>query len=54
MLKYNKTPNTRGFSIWARRDSNPRPRDYESPALPLRHSPTTVIFNYIEVIACGS
>ena len=27
------------LKIWDRRDSNPRPRDYESPALPLRHSP---------------
>lgn len=27
---------------WDQRDSNPRPRDYESPALPLRHSPTAV------------
>ena len=25
--------------IWARRDSNPRPKDYESSALPLRHKP---------------
>src|SRR5271165_352911 len=25
---------------WARRDSNPRPRDYESPALPLSYRPT--------------
>src|SRR5207248_2496847 len=24
---------------WARRDSNPRPRDYESPALPLSYRP---------------
>ena len=24
---------------WARRDSNPRPKDYESSALPLRHRP---------------
>ena len=29
---------------WDRRDSNPRPRDYESPALPLRHSPR--LFNF--------
>ena len=27
------------FKIWARRDSNPRPKDYESSALPLRHRP---------------
>ena len=27
------------FKWWDQRDSNPRPRDYESPALPLRHSP---------------
>ena len=27
--------------IWDQRDSNPRPRDYESPALPLRHSPNS-------------
>ena len=26
--------------LWARQDSNLRPRDYESPALPLRHKPT--------------
>ena len=32
--------------IWDQRDSNPRPRDYESPALPLRHSPVAVIFNF--------
>lgn len=32
---------------WDQRDSNPRPRDYESPALPLRHRPvTTYLFNY--------
>ena len=28
-------------NIWARRDSNPRPKDYESSALPLRHRPVT-------------
>ena len=33
----------RASFIWDRRDSNPRPRDYESPALPLRHSPTVYI-----------
>ena len=27
------------YKIWARRDSNPRPKDYESSALPLRHRP---------------
>ena len=27
------------FKNWARQDSNLRPRDYESPALPLRHKP---------------
>ena len=31
------------FFIWDQRDSNPRPRDYESPALPLRHSPVANI-----------
>ena len=35
------------FKIWARRDSNPRPKDYESSALPLRHRPvTTFLFNF--------
>ena len=29
------------YKIWARRDSNPRPKDYESSALPLRHRPVT-------------
>gem|GEM_PF-6953620 len=27
---------------WARRDSNPRPKDYESSALPLRHRPVAL------------
>ena len=27
------------FFNWARRDSNPGPRDYESPALPLSYEP---------------
>ncbi len=42
--------------IWARRDSNPRPRDYESPALPLRHRPVTtkVIFNFQKSWACAT
>ena len=32
---------------WARQDSNLRPRDYESPALPLRHKPIScdILFN---------
>lgn len=30
------------FLIWARRDSNPRPKDYESSALPLRHRPVAL------------
>ena len=37
---------------WARRDSNPRPKDYESSALPLRHRPVTTfysIFNGLSV-----
>ena len=33
--------------IWARRDSNPRPRDYESPALPRRHRPVTTFCFYL-------
>ena len=33
----------KAFKIWDRRDSNPRPRDYESPALPLRHSPENIL-----------
>ena len=31
------------FLIWARRDSNPRPKDYESSALPLRHRPVAIV-----------
>ena len=31
--------------IWARRDSNPRPKDYESSALPLRHRPVAKNIN---------
>ncbi len=30
---------------WARRDSNPRPRDYESPALPLSYRPFNNEYN---------
>ena len=33
--------------IWARRDSNPRPKDYESSALPLRHRPVTTFLYLI-------
>ena len=38
--------------IWARRDSNPRPKDYESSALPLRHRPVTT-FNILFSICLG-
>ena len=33
--------------LWARRDSNPRPKDYESSALPLRHRPVTTFMYFI-------
>ena len=39
-FKHLKSQSMTGFyKIWARRDSNPRPKDYESSALPLRHRP---------------
>ena len=42
------------FIIWARRDSNPRPKDYESSALPLRHRPVAIIiFNFKSFLACA-
>ena len=34
------------FKIWARRDSNPRPKDYESSALPLRHRPVAFLLSF--------
>ena len=34
------------LKIWARRDSNPRPKDYESSALPLRHRPVAIIIKF--------
>ena len=41
--------------FWARRDSNPRPKDYESSALPLRHRPVTTFFIQLFLSwACGS
>ena len=33
--------------FWARRDSNPRPKDYESSALPLRHRPVTTFYSVV-------
>jgi len=36
---------------WARRDSNPQPRDYESPALPLSYRP---VFDVGFLIVNGS
>ena len=43
--------------IWARRDSNPRPKDYESSALPLRHRPVTTFviqFSTGSALACAT
>lgn len=37
---------------WARLDSNQRPKDYESSALPLRHKPMAFIIQFVS--ACGS
>ena len=47
------------YKIWARRDSNPRPKDYESSALPLRHRPLlkygVLIFSCCALpVSCGS
>ena len=40
--------------LWDQRDSNPRPRDYESPALPLRHRPVTTLLKYHQQNAWSS
>ena len=40
------------FKNWARRDSNPRPKDYESSALPLRHRPVTSFVYLIFTCHC--
>ena len=42
------------YFLWDQRDSNPRPRDYESPALPLRHSPMrySIKFSLWLAVAC--
>ena len=47
------------YKIWARRDSNPRPKDYESSALPLRHRPLlkygVFLFSYFALpVSCVS
>ena len=43
----------RCFKNLARRDSNPRPRDYESPALPLRHRPVAIVYSIV-TLGCAS
>ncbi len=40
------------YKNWARRDSNPRPKDYESSALPLRHRPVTTFRYSIVNLLC--
>ena len=50
---YQKRIDFKNFALknWDRRDSNPRPRDYESPALPLRHSPRFTGFQEFDAVA---
>jgi hypothetical protein len=45
-LSNTKKLSFKGELIWARRDSNPRPKDYESSALPLRHRPVATFRLY--------